>query len=540
MRAVNIEGQHYGASDKPDAVVAYPATAESANRQFPARRLLLVGAAVDLPSMLCHGDFGTVTFVGGWRDLTVTVSRALTEWAAVDERRGCGVVLAEDESSPTSRLEAGRPKPVMGVHDQIALLVSGLPGGILTGAGFERIAEPQLITKVFARVPPVAVSLTGHGAEYCVRVGNSWLTTDPRLPPPGVVLSPSRLRSPAVFLNCCGSLRMGDSIVPKRYSLARNLYRRGIAVIGPFRNVHTSPDAGLLFAEALRRGWPMGRVANYLNMNAARWHETSPAFQLLGDPTTRVVSGQVRFPQLPLRQPEVDIDDLIQSALDLDLLYATLAGWRRPAETLHVAHEGLLDVIRLLVLARKAEEISFVERPDRMTLEAVAGAATTTLRQALLVDVSEYVTRNWFDALYSPLSRRTTLAEFECARCGQRVTRYRYEPAGQRCLPVERDECDRCGTLGERVGRSNNLPLLGVTLAGGELLARVKPLTPDAIGLVFVRKYPDIKPRPIASRVGSVSFPLATLKLRGRVTVAAVAIEQSGLSVGYETIFLPL
>ena len=129
MRAVNIEGQHYGASDKPDAVVAYPATAESANRQFPAWRLLLVGAAVDLPSMLCHGDFGTVTFVGGWRDLTVTVSRALTEWAAVDERRGCGVVLAEDESSPTSRLEAGRPKPVMGVHDQIALLVSGLPGG---------------------------------------------------------------------------------------------------------------------------------------------------------------------------------------------------------------------------------------------------------------------------------------------------------------------------------------------------------------------------------------------------------------------------
>ena len=55
-----------------------------------------------------------------------------------------------------------------------------------------------------------------------------------------------------------------------------------------------------------------------------------------------------------------------------------------------------------------------------------------------------------------------------------------------------------------------------------------------------MRKDVDIKPRPIASPAGSVSFPLATLKLRGRVTIAAVAIEQSGLSVGYETIFLPL
>ena len=399
MRAVDTKSEHPEASDKSDVVVVYPATAECAKRHFPTRRLLLAGAAADLPSLLGHGDFGTVTFVGAWTDLTVTVSRLLAEWAAADERRGCGVVLAEDAGSPTSRLDVNRPKPVSGVQEQIAMLVSGLPGGILTGAGFERIAEPDLIAKAFARVPPVAVSLTGHGAEYCVRVGNSWLTTDPRLPPPGPVLSSKRLRSSAVFLNCCGSLRMGDSVVPKRYSLARCLHRRGIAVIGPFRNVHTSPDAGLLFAEALRWGWPMGRVANYLNLNVARWQETRPAFQLLGDPTTRVLSGPVRLPKLPLGHPEADLDDTIQSALDLDLLYATIAGWRRPSEALQMAHEGLLDVIRLLVLARKAEEVSFVEPPDRMTLEALAGAASTSLRQALLLDVSEYVTRHWFDAV---------------------------------------------------------------------------------------------------------------------------------------------
>ena len=521
-----------GAAEGRDVVVAASSVAAAASQQFPDRAVYGLERDSELSALLGRARAATVTFAGRWDDLRVHVSRLLAEWAAEDERRGCGIVLIDDET-------ASKPRAAGQVTEEVGILVSGGASGVVDRTSFRPLDEVAAAELAFSGVPPLAISVTGHGAEHCIRLGGSWMATDPRLPPGGPVVPPASVRSPAVFLNCCASLRLGDSAIPRACSVSAALHRGGAAVVGSFRNIHTSPDAGLIFAEALLRGLPMGRVANAINRNAALWHETRPAFQLLGDPCRVVSARPGRCPAFVIGPRTPHLKPLARRVAQLDRLYETLSRWRRFPDHVHTAHERFLADARMLLVAQRAAEISRIGPDDWEVLEQTISKAVEGLRALIMEETVAYVTDRWLDTLYSPVCHRVHAAKSKCPRCGELMTRERYDSHRAGLLGVDHDECDRCGTLADRIGRGEGAAVLDAEVRPAELLARVRPLAPGAVGRVFVRHAKGSAPRAWPAGGGTVAFPLAEIERRGRSTVAAVTIEYGSLAVHYKTVFLP-
>jgi hypothetical protein len=102
------------------------------------------------------------------------------------------------------------------------------------------------------------------------------------------------------------------------------------------------------------------------------------------------------------------------------------------------------------------------------------------------------------------------------------MTRERYDSHRAGLLGVDHDECDRCGTLADRIGRGEGAAVLDAEVRPAELLARVRPLAPGAVGRVFVRHAKGSAPRAWPAGGGT-----------------AVTIEYGSLAVHYKTVFLP-
>lgn len=514
------------------------AAADFARQRFPDRALHVAASAAALPKLMAAVDAVTVTYAAPWRDLTVGVSRALAEWARADRARGCGLVPSDGGSGAAGgalRREPAAPRTV--------LLVHAGPETHAALATSEGRCDLPLAAALDAAVgaPPLAgLAITGHGNEVTIPFGGSWLTAESRLSPPGDTVAPSRVSARAVLLNSCSALRLGDSVVPKRYSVAGVLHSQGALVMGPYRNAQVSPAAGVAFAEALHAGFAPGAIVNELNARAAEFGDMEPLFQLLGDPVGGLLPPADQVPSATRANPKADLSALCGELAWADRLCLTLARWQARPARLAAAHEAVLEVARPVYIANRVAELEVVSSEEVAELAAVASARLDRLRTELLHTVQSTLDTRWLDAVYGPTSSRELAGAGACGRCGEGCIRWRYAMPGDHPLAVERVECDRCGSVSDRVGGRVGVAPLRLALDGRRVTVTLPRLDNGERGRVFVRRAGGGPAHEWPASGGRVAFDVAASSLAGRVKVAAVTIGPSALVVRYGTVFVPI
>jgi hypothetical protein len=391
-----------------------------------------------------------------------------------------------------------------------------------------------------SEMPPLGVAITGHGAEHCIRAGEHWLTTDARISPSAQVLLPHELRSPAVLLNGCSSLRLGDSVVPRRYSVAAALHAAGAAVIGAYRNLHTSPDVSEDFSDALLEGLPLGRIVNRLNLRLRERGESRGSFQLLGD-AARVVSPPRRSPRRRPEPPEVmnEPADLLHEVNWVEHLYSTFARCVDLSEGLRASYRHFLEAARLAVRGHQTSSLAKLTAEEHSLLRSALETAVGPLLRALLDEFFLHISRGrWLEGLYAPFSHRTEVEAPACPRCTAKATRHRYHPFGQSVMWIERDECDACGTLSEHFGSRAELAPLMAWSTGRQLRVQLPPLERSCQGRIFIHRA-SVRPLEWPPGGGELGFDLEELPFRGRITVVGAVIGPGTLALNYQTLFTP-
>jgi hypothetical protein len=477
---------------------------------------------------------GTVTFVGRWSDLTAGVSRTLAEWAAEDPLRGCGVL------PPSTRADAEVPH-LVAPRPSVGIVVHGdapIEAGWVSEAGYREVDESAVVAAVTSDAPPVGIAVGGHGSEYCLRMGAFWLTVDPRAAPPGPTLEPGRVRCPAVFLNACGSLRLGDSPIPVSQSVAAALYAAGASVIGPFRNQYGVPDAERLFASALAAGLPMGRVVNAVNRGVADRCGVRPAYQLLGDPARVVWEGPRVDVPLADHPASPGVERMIGEVSRLERLDLTLARWAERSPRLQSASATFTAMGRRVYVADRVAALGRLDDRELDVLATTTANAVWALRRALLDELTAWAAEKWIDQLYAPFHRPPAVSEGLCPCCRAFAFTYLHEPYAAHLLGVERVECDRCGAVSDRIGVvPDSPPRFDARVIGDRIEVRHHGCGRGCLGRIVIRdggadcEWPD-KP-------GLLVFEAGSLLKRGRLVLAGVAVGDGHAALHYRTVFVP-
>ncbi len=515
-------------------MLATPESAGFAERRFRGRPLAVIPDAGVLAEVLDGSRARSVTFCGRWPQLTVGISRKLAEWANRDGARGCGVYPA---GQPASAATPCRPVDLGCVYEIGAgqEATEHRPDGrreISVDDLVARLLEPQLAA-------PTGLVLTGHGAEYCIRLGTMWLSTFTTAMLADPVALPSVHLGSVVFLNCCSSLRLGDSCVPEPYSLALALSRLGSAVIGSFRNFHTSPLLGQCFARALLEGESLGRVVNRLNDQAR-----SPMFQLLGDPAVAYpATSLARRVRRSARPRSRDVESValrlkIAEAARLEQATASLARWLASDADRPHSHRLARSVNRAALAVNAARMIELASEDLALVAEDLERALDDGRRELLSTLVRFVQEQGWIQGAYAPNCRRKRTVEGRCRRCGELSLRTRYEPLTSYLSSVDREECDCCGTTAEWIGGPLELGSLTLRQQAGSLLIAMPALPARSCGLVLFHRMRDFAPLPWREQGDLACVPHARLSFRGRLTLVGAVVGPDRLTLQYHTFFL--
>jgi hypothetical protein len=275
-------------------------------------------------------------------------------------------------------------------------------------------------------------------------------------------------------------------------------------------------------------------------MKALTKGEEGVTFQLLGDAAS--------IPSPPLLRSSGEISSFRKVYLDqiladiswLDQLYSTVVHWGEPCEATRSAYQGFFHLAQLIFRAENLTPLDIIEDEDRTMLREATLLAMDRLRVALWEELCLYIAKGkWLEAVYAPLSRRTRVKTFPCPRCEGRASQSRYSPYCEFLMWVDRFECERCGTLGERFGSSEAPDALIALVEKDWIRVLVSPLESGGEGRVFVHRTTAVSPQAWPPQGGEVMFRVEDLPFRGRVTLVAAVWAPHQLAFTYRTLFVP-
>lgn len=516
-----------------DIVLVAPGCGAFAKGQFPGRKLITILDDTQLDVFLASSRASSLTFCGSWLQLTVRVSRALAEWASENPDRGCGLYLATDASSGVY------PKRPM-ESERVYELADGFPALQYDAAGRLGIDQNDMVGRLLDQeLPaPAAVVLTGHGSEYCIRLGSN------------PIILPSFGLGGVIFLNCCSSLRLGDSCIPQEYLLAALLFSFGSAVIGSFRNLHTSPHYATVFAEALLAGHALGRIVNRLNAEAHRAEPAGLAFQLLGDPVdsfglkvgstalmpSKEPTSQWKPPQLSVPSP---LMHAIEDNVRLERLSTALVRWVPESCSLSETHSSLEKLTNYAGCVDHAWHMVGIDEEQLTQVVQHLERQSRLLQLELLAALARTIqTVGWIQTRYASRCRRSRATSDTCARCGGICHWTRYEPFASYLPAIDREECDYCGSTQERIGDGPVLTTLTVEPEAASVAVTMPPLPNRCHELLLFHRMPGFVPLPWPDQGGKVHIPYTMLNFFGRQTLVAAVLGPHCLTVQYYTFFV--
>jgi DNA-directed RNA polymerase subunit RPC12/RpoP len=174
-------------------------------------------------------------------------------------------------------------------------------------------------------------------------------------------------------------------------------------------------------------------------------------------------------------------------------------------------------------------------------LVASANNALVQCRASLVCDLAVGISQGeWLQTKFAPVSRDERLSDVRCPRCNGRNLRTVHRARGRRLLSVISEDCDRCGTLVEYVGRPWRRPLVFASEDSHNLRVDVPPLRSGECGVVLINRARDLPSITWPAAGGTITFPLDAIGFRGRVTVVALSCGRRELAASYHTIFVPL
>lgn len=521
-----------------DIVLVAPGCDTFAKRQFPGRKLIAIVNETELDAFLASSRASSLTFCGAWAQLTVRVSRTLAEWAIQTPDRGCGLCLVTDVGSEM-------PQARTFESNRVYELTDGFPAIEYDAAGKQIIDSDELIGRLLdpKLLAPTGAVLTGHGSEYCIRVGSNWLSTFETTFLTDPIVLPSFPLGSVIFLNCCSSLRLGDSCVPRQYSLATLLHGFGSAVIGSFRNLHTSPHYASVFAQALLAGDTLGRIVNRLNAEAHRI-EPGVAFQLLGDPRQRyglavphpILLSSIKIAQLP---PPASLERAIEDNVCLERLSAALMRWLPDKSPLSEIHASLEILTHFAGTVDHAWHMIALDEEEVVQVVQYLENQGNLLQHAMLTALARSIQRTgWIQTRYAAHCRRSRAASYTCVRCGGICHRTHYAPFANYLPAIDREECDHCGTTQEWIGDGADLSTLSVKQNDISVTVSMPPLPEKSQGLLLFHRMPSFAPLAWPKKGGTVQIPYAALSFLGRLTLVAAMLGPHCLTLQYHTFFV--
>jgi len=507
------------------------AAARRAGRRLHAR----LEGPQQLSGFLAATDAKSVTLRAPWPLLTSDVLRQLAEWAIDRPGRGCGVVPVTS-APPTVCVQSHQCAAT-------ALLSDTLGTWLLAGTRLSPIATEELLGQICATYPPTALALSGHGGEHCISIGSDWIGTYPAASISGRLLSPDLVGSPAVFLNTCGSLRLGDSVVPPHYSLALRLYQRGAAVIGAYRNQFTFPEAPLIFARGVLAGLPMGQIAAHLSAEARGRGDATASYQLLGDAAQPAVPrplGSGWASDERASGTSGAFGPLILELVFLDQLTTTLANWPELVAESQQATVEFRNSLRTVLHAEHASYRRLISAEDAETIEFVGRSAVVKQRGTLLRMLGICAARGqWPQSLYACISAQPAVRVQCCPRCGGRAMAYDFTPFQRGFLPLRSIDCDGCGAISDAFGEPPDAPALPeMSVRDGVIEIALPPLGVCSSGRVAVHRSGLENGQEWPPHGGEIGIPLAPIPFRGKTTIAASQAGPGFLRVNYVTTFV--
>jgi hypothetical protein len=494
---------------------------------------ILDSSTADLPSALRRHAGNTAVFYGGWRQLTVKVQHALAMWSLQRPQRMCGLIPAD---VPLFQDFGGPPEPL----PARGVLLADPTGNALVRDGKARkcsradvlamLADPSALT---------AIVISGHGAECYIQLGSGWLSTDPDPRLPGPIVPHGILRAPLVFLNACSCLRMGDSVVPRAYSLADQLYRRGTTVVGAFRNIRMSADTAKLFAEGLSSGAAVGAIVRRLNIEALKRGAVIPPFQVLGAPQTRMVATTRSFIYGRARPNNSAVSPIAEQVGWLEQLHHTICSWFEPSAGLEQSYLALRQATRSIYELCQEEIASRLTQKEIVFLVERALGAVVEHRQNILLELQRRIqTGRWLESLYGSISMPRRSRRTPRSDAALTMT-HSYEPYSRATHPVMRLDCCVRGTLAEWIGQRPKMRPK-VYVEADHIVVDAPPLNKSQHGRIFVHRTAAVEGRTWPHRGGRISIPVEEIPFRGRVTVVSAVIGERSLSLHYSTVFVPV
>lgn len=529
-------GRHSGERGQSGASITAIFSKGAALSAFARRRereSVEIRSKRELHEFLSSAAEGTLVFHGRWDELTVPVQYMLAAWTLRGPGRGCGirpVDFVQQRSNQAFLRWIARP---------IIALVQPTGSCVIRHGTVRPCTELEALDLARDEHSPVALIITGHGAEHCVQFGSLWLSTDAHARLTGPIVDPRELRSPLVFLNSCSSLRMGDSAVPIGHSLAAALYARGALVIGTFRNLHTNLNAPRLLVEGLTSGEALGAVLRNVNAAAVRDGAVIPPFQIMGDPTLRLNSLPVRL--VPRIRAEKHAGQaLADEMVSTEVLVHTICSWFAPADEFERAYRRFKNAARHVFAlchdqvseALSEEEIGHVLRMGR--------DAAAELRASVLEELRKKIQAiRWLEICYAPVSQARVSRSVGRGANASLKLRHVYRPRGRGTLAITREDCCIRGTLREWLG-ARAPGRLRVRLSPQAILIDACRLGQDESGAFFIHRTGAVPAVAWPQGGGHVSFAVGELPFKGRVTVVAARVGPKFLHFEYRTLFVPL
>ncbi len=490
-----------------------------------------------LLNSLAHAQY--IVFLAQWKDLTAEVHGQLAAWTMQEPSRGCGVLIAEDLHlyiDGKTRLINNGSSGWIRIDPVSFSSVPTSPGAFLA----KEDSSSEILAFRLKTPVPTCLSITGHGAEYCIQYGRRWVSTYKDNLLVGEQMNPEHITVPLVFLNSCSGLRLGDSVVPKEFSLAASLWASGSTVIGAYSTLNTSIIYHDRLIELISSGMPIGRVVNALNIEALRQGAAKAPFLLLGDPTT-VFDLPPACPT-PNRLPisVVRMEELISESVWLLQCYLTLESWfdlspqaKEAASLLRQCIRNSLSTLR--VTTRFVVGVS----ANLESTEADIAKTLLLARIIILNEIESYIKCNgWIDQAYIRIEGKhvceKTLGE-DTLMNGSERSSHSVVPG---MLSIYREETDSEGVITDRIGTpmAQLRPKYRTTQDKVEI--SLPSLPSGAIGRVFLHRVKTFSHEWPADG-GMVAVASCSLPFRGRLTFVGTVIGLSYINIFYHNVFLP-
>jgi hypothetical protein len=353
------------------------------------------------------------------------------------------------------------------------------------------------------------------------------------------VIGPDEVASPAVFLNTCSAMRLGDSVVPQGASLAASFAARGTAVIGSFRNLTPLDASANDLYTGLRAGMSLGQITNLLNRGYVdRTAEPAP-FMLLGDAVRAITLGNGRIEISTEAFSPINHIAVVEELGWLIELHQQISRWDLRSPEAEREYVSLRTVADLVFRGADSAVWDALTDEERESLLTASTRIIARYRSALSRDLSGWIrNKGWLQGAYAQYTRRTLVDSKECPRCGERLLHYEYQHWGRRGDRVSSEECDRCGTVAEWIGRPPASRDLSVSVTPDALIVNAGRPPVGSIAVLLMHRAIKSPVYPWPS-TGELRIARCDWPFRGRITSVALALERGGLSLRYTNAFLP-